>query len=416
VRILNLSNFYPPLSLGGFEQWCQEVTDGLRARGHDVAVLTSRHAARRETEGDPSWVHRRLHLEMELASLRNAVRFFTAREREEREDLDCLTALVDAFDPDVVLIWGMWNLHRSVPALAERLRPGRVAYYAGDYWPTLPSQFEPYWRSPARNLLAACAKAPLRAVALRTLARERRPTIRFERVMFPTAFVRDELSRRGFRPREGRLVPGAIDTGPYLRADASPRPADPDHLRLLCVGRLTADKGMDTAVEALGLLVGRHGLQRVSLAIAGSGDDTCRKRLEILARQRRVDGLIRFLGSQPKSALPGIYRDADVFLFTSVWPEPFGRVLVEAMASGLAVVGASTGGAAEILSDGLNALTFEAGDAEGLASQVLRLATSPELRLTLGRRGQQDAATRFDVGRMTAEIEDFLRQVTDEGR
>ena len=41
MRILFLSNFYPPVSRGGYEQWCQEVADGLVARGHEVTVLTS---------------------------------------------------------------------------------------------------------------------------------------------------------------------------------------------------------------------------------------------------------------------------------------------------------------------------------------------------------------------------------------
>jgi len=76
---------------------------------------------------------------MDLAPLCNVVRFFTVRQEQERANLDRLAGWVEALDPDCILIWGMWNLHRSLPALAERLRPNRVAYYFGDYWPTLPS-------------------------------------------------------------------------------------------------------------------------------------------------------------------------------------------------------------------------------------------------------------------------------------
>jgi glycosyltransferase involved in cell wall biosynthesis len=71
-------------------------------------------------------------------------------------------------------------------------------------------------------------------------------------------------------------------------------------------------------------------------------------------------------------------------LFTSIWQEPFGRVIVEAMASGLAVVGTAVGGAAEMLVHDENSLVFEAGDSTSLARALRRLIESPALRDTLG--------------------------------
>ncbi len=47
---------------------------------------------------------------------------------------------INTFRPDVVLVWGMWNLSRTLPVLIETLMPQRVVYYMGDYWPTLASQ------------------------------------------------------------------------------------------------------------------------------------------------------------------------------------------------------------------------------------------------------------------------------------
>lgn len=414
MRVLSLSNFYPPHAVGGYELWCQEVSEGLQARGHDVTVLTSRFRADERQEDGPVRVERTLRLEMELGSRANAVRFFTSRRAAERENLDRLTALVQETEPDCVLVWGMWNLHRSVPALAERLRPDRTAYYVGDYWPSLPSQFVPYWESRGRSRIAAAAKAPVRLVARRMLARERQPALEFRRAMFPTAFVRDELARRGVRAGDSRVVCGAIDTRAYAaRADVS-RPVEPGALRLLCASRLTPDKGVHTAIEALAVLAHRHGLTGAHLAIVGSGDAAYESRLRALAGERGVASRVSFLGARSKEDMPQVYREADVFLFTSLWPEPFGRVIVEAMASQLAVVGTVTGGAAEILIDRRNALTVEPGDVEGLADRVARLAGSPGLREQLGRQGREDAVARFDIRRMTDEIEQTLRQIVGE--
>jgi hypothetical protein len=79
MQILFLSNFYPPASRGGYEQWCQEALRGLRSRGHEVIVLASDFGKNRLPDRDPVWVHRSLHLEMELASFRNTIQFFTHR-------------------------------------------------------------------------------------------------------------------------------------------------------------------------------------------------------------------------------------------------------------------------------------------------------------------------------------------------
>ena len=75
MRLLFLSNLYPPYGQGGYEEWCQEMATQLRARGHEIIVLTSRHALERADNNDPSWVRRELHLEMELVSLRNGIQF-----------------------------------------------------------------------------------------------------------------------------------------------------------------------------------------------------------------------------------------------------------------------------------------------------------------------------------------------------
>lgn len=414
MRILNLTNFYPPCDFGGYEQWCEEVSEGLRARGHETFVLTSRwNGSRGQAACLSPWVFRDLHLEMQLAPLINGVRFFVNRRGREARNVARLRSLISELQPDCVLIWGMWNIPASVAAAAEHLLPGRVAYYLGDYWPTLPGQWTLYWDSPGRTALAAMVRRPLRSVAKRMIARDARPELALRHVMFPTAFMRDELARRGVRAETSEVVYGAIDTRLYDGATARRTPGN-GGLRLLCASRLTPEKGVHTAIDALGHLARDDRATDVRLTIAGSGDASYEDDLRNLARDRGVSHLVTFLGAQPKEAMPAVYRSADVFLFTSIWPEPFGRAVVEAMASGLPVIGAATGGAAEILVDGENALLFRPGDHAGLAAQVLRLVESPAQRRMLCENARQVACERYDIGRMTVEIEQFLAETIGE--
>jgi glycogen(starch) synthase len=408
MRLLFLTNFFPPAGLGGYELWCREIAEGLRSAGHEVVALTSTHRQAELQKPEPAWVRRRLHLEMELASLKNGLKFFIGRNKREAENLTSLRQSIEELDPQILMIWGMWNLPRSLPALAEKLRPGRVVYYMGDYWPTLPGQFEFYWQAPARSPLTGIPKSILKPVAQRMLARTQRQSLQLERVIFPTAFLREELLRKGIAPQKTEVIYGAVDTTAYR--DQRPRDGARrrENLSLLYAGRLAPDKGVHTAVEALAQLVHRHDLNMFRLSIVGSGEADYERYLRTLSVKHKVDSLVDFPGPKAASAMPSVYGNADIFLFTSIWHEPFGRVLVEAMASGVTVVGTATGGAAEILSDNENALLFKPGDAEGLAEQLRRLAESPELRKRLSEAGRRTALEKFDLRRMTSEIEAYL--------
>jgi glycosyltransferase involved in cell wall biosynthesis len=81
------------------------------------------------------------------------------------------------------------------------------------------------------------------------------------------------------------------------------------------------------------------------------------------------------------------------------------------MASGVTVVGTSVGGAAEILVDGENALTFTPDDPANLAQQLKRLVESPSLRERLSIAGRNTAVNKFDIQRMTTEIESYLQAI-----
>lgn len=407
MNILFLSNFFPPVSRGGYEQWCWEVAEGLRNRGHDVSALTSTYGQHGMSTSDPPWVSRELQLEMEFAPLSNSIQFFTSRKKREEQNLACLREFLCHHEPDAILIWGMWNLSRSLPALAESLMPGKVVYYMGDYWPFLPSQYENYWNAPARSILTGIPKFLLKPFARFLLNRQTRLELNFEHVLFPSDFLHREFERMGFKPQHSDLVYGAINTSHYLDHRESAKQAG--KVSVLCVGRLVPDKGFHTVIMALAYLMRGQVLKNVQLTIVGDGEPNYVEKLKQIAKLHNLASLITFLPAQPKEAMPALYQSADIFVFPSIWAEPFGRVLVEAMASGVPVVGTRVGGAAEILIDGENALVFTPDDPMSLAEQLKRLIESPSLCERLGRAGRETAVARFDLKRMTTEIESYLQ-------
>jgi glycosyltransferase involved in cell wall biosynthesis len=210
--------------------------------------------------------------------------------------------------------------------------------------------------------------------------------------------------------QNSKVIYGAIDTSVYTtRAQASRRQTR--ELILLCVvARLENEKGVHTAIEAVGQLVQGTGLKDLKLKIVGgNGKPEYEAYIRNLVMQYQLESFVEFKPAISKEELPALYQQADVFLFTSIWPEPFGRVIVEAMASGLAVIGAPVGGAAEILRADENALTFTQDDPISLARQLQRLIESPALREQSAKSGRETAIRQFDLQRMTNEIESYLQ-------
>jgi len=411
MRILFISNFYPPhYSSGGLELSCQEMVEGLKDRGHQIRVLTSRALSAEVHHQDPPWVQRTLHLEMEFASFVNGLHFFSRRKQREQENLTILRRCVDEFQPDIIFIWGMWNLPRSTAALAEQLLPQRVVYYIADYWPTLPGQYALYWQQPAKSAATRLPKAVLRIIASAILSRERLPALRFPHVIFVSRFLQQEYARLGITVGESRAIAGAIDTTLFLKEEPAHQKRN-GGLSLLYAGRFSPEKGIETAILAMDELVNRRGIDDVCLKLVGGGDSSYETRLREQVRSAGLESHVVFHPPVPKDAMPDLYPQADAVLFPSIWQEPFGRVVVEAMASGTVVIGTATGGAAEVLVDGENGLVFPPGDHLRLAEQILKLRAQPELRRRLVENGRRTAVERFDNRRMVAEIEAYLESL-----
>jgi glycosyltransferase involved in cell wall biosynthesis len=347
---------------------------------------------------------------MEIVSLKNSFQFFTSRRAHQKANLEELRRIITQTRPEVILIWGMWNISRLIPVLAEQLMPNQVVYYLGDYWPLLPDQFENYWSVPGQSWKTSIPKRLLKPLALKLIAAENSPQLSFTHVIFASNFLRDEYIRKGLRIENSTIISGAAQTQPYISLDKPEDQCD-DSVSLLFVGRLTQDKGVHTCIQAMGLLRNHTKAGSMNLIIVGSGDFEYETYLQNLAIGEQVRDRVTFLGALSKSELPEIYRKADIFLFSSIWPEPFGRVLVEAMAAGVPVIGTAVGGAAEILCDEENALLYPPGDTATLASQIIRLIDNPDLRQRLVNAGRKTAIEKYDIRRMVRDIEAYLQVI-----
>ncbi len=104
-------------------------------------------------------------------------------------------------------------------------------------------------------------------------------------------------------------------------------------------------------------------------------------------------------------------RALDIVVHASTEPEPFGLVIAEAMACGRPVVASRSGGAAELITDDVDGVSFEPGSADDLAGCITRLAKDPTRRIVLGCAARATAVRRFDSRRLAAQLVPFYERL-----
>jgi len=195
---------------------------------------------------------------------------------------------------------------------------------------------------------------------------------------------------------------------------------------ILFVGRLTPEKGVHVLLDAMRTVVARH--PRAVLVVVGAfsynpplppGARNAEAdwfeamkvdyRGVLLEKASSLGEHVKFVGSFPPAELPAFYRTADIFVHPALWHEPFGMILVEAMACARAVIATPTGGIPEIVREGENGRLVPPNDPQALAAALIAMLESPEETARLGQRGRQDVERRFSWDRMATDLDTVYR-------
>jgi glycosyltransferase involved in cell wall biosynthesis len=269
-----------------------------------------------------------------------------------------------------------------------------------------------YWALPPNRPVTKHLKGILRTLVESKLTIDNYPPrLVFQHAVCCSKYVRDTLVNSGHLPERAAVLYGGIDPQTFSPSPSSDSKQIGHPLQLLYFGRLVEQKGVASAIEALGILKERGFHTRVALTIVGSGHPGYEAKLKSMVDQLGIGDQVRFCGWVPRDDLPNLLKKFDIYLFTSVWPEPMARSVMEAMACGLLVVGSEVGGQTEMLEDGKNALTFKPNDAKGLSEQLVKIIERPDLRYELANKGRELVKKHFTLDRMIKEIEAYLHEI-----
>jgi glycogen synthase len=401
MRILVLSNLFPPHFLGGYELLCQQVCDLLAQRGHELAVLTSDHD--NESKADESGkrpypIHRALQVAVPFAA---PARFYPWAHRAVlRHNHHVTRDFLDSFQPDIVFLWSQLRL---------TVGPLRAVMESG-----VPNA----WTFNDANILSYLPRRRgMRGVMRFFLSNFVYPNTTLKGISIPhsTAIsqqLNDDLLIGGLPILNCQVIHQGIPIDSYpLKADAG-RIGSP--LRVLYTGQLHSYKGVHTLIDAIATYADRRGKDSIIGTIVGDGDASYRLRLESQARKMNLS--IKFCGRIPREHLVTLYHENDVFVFPSIWREPFGLTHLEAMACGTPVISTANGGQGEFLCDGENSLVFKEDNAEELSACLEKLADSPDLAREIAHEGRITVETRFTLARYVDRLEGLLEMARSHHR
>lgn len=247
----------------------------------------------------------------------------------------------------------------------------------------------------------------LLAVHLDRIARFRREALSTMHAVIVTS----EYLERSVRPLvPGRplfRLPNSPDTLERVRSPVTTTPQLPG-TNLLVVGMLNENKGQLALVELLPQLAAR--IPDVRLHLAGKGT---RIAAQIHRASHRLGQEHRVVmhGYLERDALYELYRACQIVVLPTVWPEPFGRVPLEAGLARRPCVAFAVGGLVESIEDGVTGVLIPPGDHEGLVAAIAELARSPARQLELGEAAFRHVQATYAIDRHASTLPEIWREV-----
>ncbi len=396
MHIVVVNNIYPPIMAGGAELIVAWLSEGFVARGHRVTVVST---CGPEMEPYP----------VETVNGVTVVRFFPRNlywnfaRGSEKPHRRVLWHLRDAWNgdagrrfrtilaaaqPDIVHTHLLDGLSAAIWRGARRAGVP-VVHTAHDYHLLCPRAFLLTRDWQICNHPAIGCRA-YRAWHLRT-ARE------VDLFISPSQFLLDHHRASGLVARQSAVVHNGIP----LPRGIAPK-STPARPRVLCLTRLTVERGVRVVLEAVASLPRTLDFE---LVVAGRGA------LESEIREAAsADSRIRFLGYVTGEVKEALLTDSHFLLLPSLWYENAPVAVIEAAAYGLGVIASGIGGVPELVRDGRTGVLFEPGDAAGLARVIAELV-SGQRRLTDLHAESQALVEAHSVERMVDAYLNHYRQL-----
>lgn len=398
MKILVLSDHYPPYYKGGHEIRIKSAADSLSRRGHDVVVLTSKYGSNGTSKD-----HKILRLlnYLEIEHVRGIRRRYVEIKRAllGMHNYFITRKTLQSVKPDVVYAGEVSNVS-MYPIMAVETYQIPIVHHVGNYY--------------YPQLIEDCdlRKNPIKRFYRKAITGFKGiDSHDFRHIITVSEAVKKTYVAIGFTESNISAFHSRGVPSHSIRKKDVCFASDKGAIRLLYVGRITREKGVHVAIGCVDYLVNHFALDNLYFDIIGEGDIEYIEVLYRLIEKLNMKSRVRFLKVIPHEEILQVYRNHEILLFPSIWEEPFSGVLIEAMSQGLPMVATRSGGTPELITHGWNGLLVPPDDSIKMAEAVYSLIQNPAMAERMASNGVDLISKKYNIEEIVNRIELYLEDV-----
>jgi len=374
MKILVISNYYPPYYLGGYELACFDTVKFLKQKGHDVTVLTGNYMSN-QCESN---IYRQLnYIDYESPSYKN-------KHDVEEFNYSVTEDIIQMTQPDIIYIWSLRLISLSPLWAIEKTKIKKI-FEIGDFWMKgfLNNSFLPKLKRGIKNIL------PLGNAQEVNIS----PAICISNWMV-------DIMKNQYGSQKIHVVPNGTNI-----SEQKCKEKDDSVMKYMFCGRIDYSKGLDMAIKSLSYLKDNN-CEDFEFHIYGDGDKTylkrCLKMIDILNLQDQV-----FYHGKHDN-LEEAYKQNHVLLMPTRMKEPFGLVLIEAMNHGVVPIAPNDYGPKEIIDDCKDGILFKQYDQKSLDEKLKLIHNNWNWMKDLRLSGFEKVEKNYNLNIVKSKIEQLL--------
>lgn len=411
MKILFISNLFPPNAVGGYERLCAHVSDNF-SKQHDVVVLTSNYGKIVSFE-DKYGVYRKLTLLTNHDDIYRSLEISNGeRQKINDENIKTLNDVIRLESPDLIFAWNLYFLDISFLDELQKLKL-KTIFFLTDNWliSFLNPNFLPIYFSKITES-ENCGIIKKMKILVRNLYfffHRRNDKFNLDSdVIFSSQFMQKLYKEADINFRKSEIIYNGVELKGFAEKEIDRNYVFNERIiNILFVGRLVHIKGAHVLLDAFSRLILKYGKRNLHLTIIGDSIDI--EYVGKLHRQIKEFGINEFVNFKEfvkEEDLFEEFQKYDIYIFPSLY-EPFSLILIQALAAGIPTIASDAGGNTEIVIDESTGLLYDKFSASDLARKMNRLLSDKDLlrKISLGGR---EKAKEFELDEMCNKIKSSL--------
>jgi len=397
MKILILTDHYPPNIIGGAEINCELITQELIHRGHSVIVLTSNYGiGKNEINGNIFRVLkccRGLSLNKVLRRVLQIKRLFAAI-----KNYSITKKIVKMIRPNLVFIWNFADV-TILPVLAVQDLKVPTLFHVGSH-SIIRQKEDIYGQNSWIKIFYHSALIGFRRFS----------EMQVKHVIFIGENLANDFRKAGVENSSFRVIKNGIPDEWILNKPLI-NWTKGDSVRLLYVGRISPEKGSDIAIKTLEVLIEEFGLFDISLDLFGTGNVEYMNRLKDYVTNHNLSEHINFHGYLDRDRIINEYARFNILIFPTPKYEGLSTVIIEAMARGLFVIASRIGGPMDIITHGKDGILVYPIEPGQFALTIYQYLSNPAEITRIKENAIKKISENFRFSKMIDEYEEYILEL-----